>query len=196
MHSKLDDVALDQLFRNARSYNRWTDQPLEESIIKELYELMKLGPTSVNTSPARFIFVRSAESKQRLAACVSPGNVIKVEQAPVVVIVGMDLAFYEKMDYLWPHDPSVKNWFTNPDSARATAMRNSTLQGAYMMMAARALGLDCGPLSGFDPIKVNEQFFAGTTIESNFLCCLGYASQEALFARHPRLPFAEACQFS
>lgn len=196
MNHALPNAALDQLFRSARSYNRWTTTPVPQTLIRELYELVKLGPTSANSSPARFVFVHSAEGKQRLADCVSANNRVKVEQAPVTVIIGMDLAFADRLGYLWPHDAGVGNWFRDPQISQATAMRNSSLQGAYLMLAARALGLDCGPMSGFDNAKVDAAFFAGTRVVSNFICGLGHGSTEALFPRHPRLSFEEACRFA
>lgn len=195
MKPRLPDAALDQLFRDARSFNRWSPEPVPAATLHELYELLKFGPTATNSTPARFVFVTSAAAKARLLACVSPGNVVKVEQAPVTVIVGMDEAFYEKLPTLFPHLPQVAESFRNDPAGAGIAMfRNATLQGAYLMLAARALGLDCGPMSGFDNGKLDDAFFAGTRIKSNFLCALGFGTEERLFPRNPRLRFDEACR--
>ena len=194
MKEALGDAALDLLFREARSYNRWTGEPVSDETLHQLYELLKFGPTSLNTTPARFVFVKSAEAKTKLVACLSPGNVVKVEQAPVTVIIAMDEKFYEKLPTLFPHKPGAENMFKNAAFAQVTMMRNSTLQGAYLILAARALGLDCGPMSGFDNSKVDAAFFAGTPLKSNFLCALGMGTTELLFPRSPRLPFAESCK--
>jgi 3-hydroxypropanoate dehydrogenase len=193
MKNALDDAALDKLFREARSYNRWTTEAVSDKTLHELYELLKFGPTSLNTTPARFVFVRGADAKAKLIPCLSPGNVVKVEQAPVTVIVAMDEHFYEKLPKLFPHMADAASKFAEPTLARTTMMRNSTLQGAYLILAARALGLDCGPMSGFDNAKVDAAFFAGTTLKSNFLCALGTGTTEQLFPRNPRLSFDEAC---
>jgi nitroreductase len=182
----LDDAALDALFRTARTRNGWENRPLTREQINAIYDLTKWGPTSANLSPARFVFVESDEGKAKLAACVSAGNAPKVLAASVTVIIGMDLKFAEKAPQLFPHEPS--------DAIRETAFRNSTLQGGYLMMAARALGLDCGPMSGFDKAKVDAGFFAGTSVEANFICAIGYGTEERLFPRLPRLAFDEACQ--
>ena len=194
MKQPLDDAALDTLFRQARSYNRWTSEPVPETKLRELYELLKLGPTSANCSPARFVFVSSADAKKKLAECVAEGNQIKVQQAPVTVIVGMDEKFHEKVPYLFPHKPEIAGMFKDPVTGNAHMMRNACLQGAYLILAARALGLDTGPMSGFSHEKVDAAFFPGTSIKSNFLCALGSATTEALFARSPRLAFEEACR--
>jgi 3-hydroxypropanoate dehydrogenase len=194
MHKPLDNAGLDTLFRQARSYNRWSPEPVPESMLRELYELLKLGPTSANCSPARFVFVSSAEAKNKLVECVSEGNRPKVQQAPVTVIVGMDERFHEKVPQLFPHKPEVAGMFQDPLAGRIHLMRNATLQGAYMILAARALGLDTGPMSGFSHEKVDAAFFAGTSIKSNFLCALGVGTTEALFPRSPRLAFEEACR--
>jgi len=192
----LDDAALDTLFRVARSYNRWSAEPVSDETLHALYELLRFGPTAVNSTPARFVFVKSAEARAKLVGCVSPGNVIKVEQAPVTAIIGMDTHFYEKLGILFPHRPGAADSFKSPDHAHTTMMRNATLQGAYLILAARALGLDCGPMSGFDHAKVDAAFFAGTAIKSNFLCALGTGTTELLHARLPRLPFDEACKIA
>lgn len=195
MKPRLPDTALAQLFRDARSYNRWAAEPVPAQILHELYELLKFGPTATNSTPARLVFVTSAAAKAKLLACVSPGNVVKVEQAPVTVIVGMDARFYEKLPTLFPHAPQVADAFRNdPAGAEIAMFRNATLQGAYLMLAARALGLDCGPMSGFDNTKLDAAFFAGTTIKSNFLVALGIGTDERLFPRNPRLSFDEACR--
>jgi len=194
MKTALDGVALDQLFREARSYNRWSAEPIPESTLRALYDTLKLGPTSANCSPARFVFVQGAEAKARLVQCVSAGNTVKVQQAPVTVIIGMDEKFYDRIPELFPHNPGARDWFLEPKVAHATAFRNSSLQGAYLILAARALGLDCGPMSGFDHDKVDAAFFAGTSVKSNFLCALGQGTTEKLFPRSPRLAFEQACQ--
>ncbi len=194
MKNTLNDAALNTLFCEARSYNRWTPDPVPDSKIHELYDLLKFGPTSANCSPARFIFVSSATAKARLVKCVAANNAVKVETAPVTVIIGMDEKFYEKIPALFPHNPSAANWFRDPAVGTPTMMRNATLQGGYLIMAARAVGLDCGPMSGFDNAKVDAEFFAGTPVKSNFICALGTGSQEMLFPRSPRLSFDEACK--
>jgi nitroreductase len=194
MKSTLDDKALDTLFREARSYNRWSPEPVPENTLHALYDLLKMGPTSANCSPARFVFVASAAERTKLAGCVAPGNVVKVEQAPVTVIIGMDENFYEKVPYLFPHRPEIAGMFKDPAIGPVHMMRNATLQGAYLILAARALGLDCGPMSGFDHGKVDAAFLAGTTVKSNFICSLGTGTTEMLFPRSPRLSFDEACK--
>jgi len=190
----LDDAALDILFREARSYNRWAAEGVSDETLHQLYELLKFGPTSLNTTPARFVFVKSAEAKTKLVACLSPGNVVKVERAPVTVIIAMDEKFYEKLTTLFPQRPGAANMFKDETYAQVTMMRNATLQGAYLILAARALGLDCGPMSGFDNAKVDAAFFAGTPLKSNFLCALGTGTTELLYPRNPRLPFDEVCK--
>ena len=194
MKKALDDAALDILFREARSYNRWAPEAVPEKTLHALYELLKWGPTSANCCPARFVFVTSAASKAMLAGCVSPGNVAKVEQAPVTVIIGMDEKFYEKIPFLFPHRPQAGEGLKDPAVGRVVMMRNSSLQGAYLILAARSLGLDCGPMSGFDNAKVDAAFFGGTSVKSNFICALGVGTTELLYARSPRLPFDEACK--
>jgi len=194
MKKPLDDAALDLVFRESRSYNRWLAEPVPEQTLRELYDLLKLGPTSLNCCPARFVFVATPAAKARLASCVSPGNVVKVETAPVVAIIGMDERFYEKIPFLFPQRPQAGETFKNPAVGPVTMMRNATLQGAYLLLAARSLGLDCGPMSGFDNAKVDAEFFAGTPVKSNFICALGAGSTELLFPRNPRLPFEEACR--
>jgi 3-hydroxypropanoate dehydrogenase len=194
MKKALDDAALDTLFREARSYNRWSPEAVPESTLHSLYELLKWGPTSANCCPARFVFVTSAASKATLVGCVSPGNVPKVEQAPVTVIIGMDEKFYEKIPFLFPHRPQAGEGLKDPAVGRTVMMRNSSLQGAYLILAARSLGLDCGPMSGFDNAKVDAAFFGGTSVKSNFICALGVGTTELLYARSPRLSFEEACK--
>ncbi|MBC3884811.1 malonic semialdehyde reductase [Undibacterium griseum] len=186
--------ALDTLFNAARTHNGWLDKPVSDAQLHQLYDLMKWGATSANTSPARIVFVRSAEEKQKLLSCMAEGNVEKTKSAPVTAIIGMDMAFYDKLPVLFPH-ADARSWFVgNAGLIEATAFRNSSLQGAYMMLAARAVGLDCGPMSGFDPEKINATFFADSTIKVNFICNLGYGNPEKLYPRSPRLSFDEACR--
>jgi nitroreductase len=190
----LDNAALDTLFRAARSQNGWLDKPVAEEHLRQLYELLKWGPTAANGCPARIVFVRSPEARAKLVACVSAGNVDKVGTAPVTAIIGMDMAFYDKLPQLFPH-VDARPWFVGqPQLIADTAFRNSSLQGGYFILAARALGLDCGPMSGFDPAQVDAAFFAGTTVKSNFICGLGYGDPAKLFPRSPRLAFDEACR--
>lgn len=192
--SELPSASLDQLFREARTQNAWDSEPLDPALLQAVYELAKWGPTSANASPARFVFVTSADAKAKLAPHLSSNNREKTLQAPVCVIVGYDLAFAEKLPMLFPHAPGVKDWFSAPAIAQETAFRNSSLQGAYFIVAARALGLDCGPMSGFNSAGVDEAFFAGTTIKTNFLVNIGHGKPEGVFPRNPRLTFEEACQ--
>lgn len=190
----LDDAALDTLFRTARSQNRWLPRPVDPALLQRLYALMSLGPTSANCSPARLVFLTTPEAKERLRPAVSKGNLEKTMAAPVTVIVAQDEAFYEQLPKLFPH-ADARAWFTgNAAFAHETALRNSSLQGAYLMMAARSLGLDCGPMSGFNAKLVAETFLAGTGWTANFLCNLGYGDPEGLFPRLPRLSFDEACR--
>ena len=182
-----------QLFTDARSQNGFLDVPVPDSQLQALYNLLKFGPTSANSCPARFKFVRTAEAKAQLAACAAPANVAKIGQAPVTVIIGMDMAFYEQLPKLFPH-ADARAWFAGKDAAiQETAMRNSSLQGGYLILAARALGLDCGPMSGFDAAKVDAAFWAGTPVKTNFLCTLGSGDPAKVFPRSPRLSFDEAC---
>jgi 3-hydroxypropanoate dehydrogenase len=190
----LDPAGRNLLFNEARTHNGWTDQPVSDDTLRELFDLLKMAPTSANCSPARFVFLRSAESRQRLVPALLPGNLEKTLAAPVTVIVACDLAFHEQLPKLFPH-ADARSWFAgNEDLIRETAFRNGTLQGAYMMLAARAVGLDCGPMSGFDKAKVDEAFFAGTTWRSNFLCNLGHGDPSKLFPRSPRFQFEDACR--
>lgn len=189
----LDNAALDQLFRAARSQNAWQDKPVSDSLLKELHDLMKWGPTSANCWPLRVVYVKSPAAKARLIPLLMEGNRAKVQAAPVTAILGMDLAFYEQLPKLFPHT-DARSWFVgNQPLIEATAFRNSSLQGAYFMLAARALGLDCGPMSGFDADRVNAEFFAGTTVKANFICSLGYGDPAGVFPRSPRPEFAEVC---
>jgi len=196
MTKPLDDRALDTLFREARSYNRWSAEAIPETQLRALYDLLKMGPTSANCCPARFVFVASKAGKEQLAKCVVDSNVIKVQQAPVTAIIAMDEKFYEKVPYLFPHKPEIAEMFKEPHIGKATLTRNATLQGAYLILAARALGLDAGPMSGFIHDKVDAAFLAGTSYKSNFLCALGVGTTEHLFARSPRLSFEEACRLA
>ena len=204
----LDDKALDTLFREARSYMKWQPRPVTDELLHELYDLLKWAPTSANAAPARFAFLRSKEAKERLRPALAPLNVEKTMTAPVTVIVAYDLKFYEQLPKLFPLNPGMAKLFEgNPELVEATAKRNSSLQGAYLILAARALGLDCGPMSGFDNAKVDEEFFAAGKpcfgcdqeffpeghVKTNFLCNLGYGDPSALKPRLPRLPFHEAC---
>lgn len=190
----LDPSALDQLFRQARTYNAFSGE-VDDDTLRQLYDLLKWGPTTANTCPARFVFVKSAAAKARLGATLDPGNHDKTMAAPVTVIVAYDLAFYEKLPVLFPHT-DAKSWFDGKSDADLTtiALRNSSLQGAYLLLAARSLGLDCGPMSGFDNARLDTAFFAGTRIRSNFLINLGRGDPTSIFARSPRLGFDEACR--
>lgn len=190
----LDDLALDRLFRTARSANAWSHRPVPQTLLQAIYDLAKLGPTSANVSPARFLFLVTEEAKARLEPHLSKANRAKTMAAPVTAIVGYDLDFAERIPELFPHNPGAKAWFADPELAAVTALRNGTLQGGYLMLAARALGLDCGPLSGFDHAGVDREFFAGTTVVSNFVCNLGYADRSGEFPRLPRLSYDSACR--
>jgi 3-hydroxypropanoate dehydrogenase len=190
------NVTTEQLFDHARTQNGFLDQPIADATLRQLYDLIKWGPTSANCSPARFIFVRSSEAKARLLECMNPGNVEKTRSAPATAIVGMDLAFYEQLPRLLPH-ADAKPWFEGkPALIEATAFRNSSLQGGYLIIAARALGLDCGPMSGFDAARLDAAFWAGTTVRTNFVCNLGRGDPGKVFPRSPRLAFDEACRIA
>lgn len=190
----LDQTALDTLFIHARTQNGWLDRPVSLDQLAQLYDVMKWAPTSANCEPARLVFVQGAEAKAKLVDCMAPANASKVDAAPVTVIIGMDMMFYEKLPQLFPH-ADARSWFVgNQPMIDATAFRNSTLQGGYLIMAARALGLDCGPMSGFNEDKLNAAFFAGTTVKANFVCSLGYGDASKVLPRSPRLSFQEACQ--
>ena len=195
MSEKLAEAALDQLFRTARTYNAFLPKEVADEQLHALYELAKFGPTSANSSPMRLVFVKSAAAKEKLKPFLSEGNRAKTMAAPVTAIVANDHAFYEKLPQLFPH-ADARSWFVgNQPLIDTTAFRNATLQGAYVIMAARALGLDCGPMSGFDNAGVDQAFFAGTTVKSNFLINIGYGdSSRDLFPRSPRLTFEEACR--
>jgi 3-hydroxypropanoate dehydrogenase len=186
---------LDRIFRKARTHSAWLDKPVEDAVLEQVYDLAKMGPTSANMCPMRIIFLKSREAKERLKPALDAGNVDKTMKAPVTAIIGMDVHFYEKLPELFPH-ADAKSWFKDlPENVlEYTALRNSSLQGAYFMLAARALGLDCGPMSGFDNAKVDKAFFAGTTVKSNFLCNLGYGDASKLHPRSPRLSFEAACK--
>lgn len=188
---RLDDKALDQLFREARSFSSWQERPVEESVIQELYDLLKMGPTSANTSPARFVFVRSEEARARLARLMPEMNQEKTRRAPLVVLIAYDLRFHEKLGTLMPYR-DIKPWFTeNTAFSEQTARQSGTLQGAYLIMAARSLGLDCGPMLG-DNEKIEAEFFPERGWKLNFVCAIGYGVKEKLYPRLPRLDFSEA----
>ncbi len=189
--ARLDDEALDQLFREARSFSSWQDRPVEESVVQELYNLVKMGPTSANTSPARFVFVRSEEAKARLVPLMPEMNQEKTRRAPLVALVAYDLRFHEKLGKLMPYR-DIKPWFTeNPAFLEQTARQSGTLQGAYLIMAARSLGLDCGPMLGNNE-KIEAEFFSESGWKLNFVCAIGYGVREKLYPRLPRLDFNEA----
>jgi 3-hydroxypropanoate dehydrogenase len=203
MNTPLGNDALDVLFRKARTHNAWLDKPISDDLLHQLYELMKYGPTSANSCPARILFLRTPEAKQRLLPALSPTNVDKTMKAPVTAILGYDLRFFEQTPKLFPHNPAMANVFSgSPALAETTAFRNGTLQGGYMILAARALGLDCGAMSGFDNDKVDAEFFTSAAgnpttfvqVKSNFLCNLGYGDDPKLPPRNPRLAFEEACR--
>ncbi len=191
MTSRLDSNTLAQLFIEARTHNKWQAKDVPDALLREIVDLMKMGPTSVNCSPARIVFVRTNEAKEKLKPCLAPGNVEKSMTAPVTAIIGHDLAFYDHLPRLFPH-ADAKSWFVGKDEhIRTTAFRNGSLQGAYFLVAARSLGLDCGAMSGFDNAAVDAAFFAGTAVKSNFLCNLGYGDGAGLFPRSPRFAFDE-----
>ncbi|WP_332658864.1 malonic semialdehyde reductase [Brevundimonas sp.] len=190
----LSEAALSQLFTGARTRNAWSDRPVPEDLLRKLYDLTKFGPTAVNATPARFLFVTSPEAKARLAPLMSEGNRDKTLQAPVNVIIGQDIEFHEHLPVLFPHAPGAKDWFGEEAGRRETAFRNASLQGGYFLLAARALGLDVGPMSGFDVEGVKAAFFGGTSVEPNFIVNLGYGTDENLFPRSPRLAFEEAAK--
>ena len=192
--AKLEDATLAQLFTEARTRNGWASTPLPESVLRELYELTKFGPTAANSTPARFYFLTSPEAKERLAKLSSGSNAPKIRQAPCTVIVGYDLDFPETLPKLFPHAPGAKDWFNDMTAREWGALRNSSLQGGYFILAARALGLDVGPMSGFDNAGVDVEFFAGTNIKSNFIVSIGHGTDEGLFPRNPRLDFDEAAK--
>ena len=191
---RVDGEASMRLFREARTHSAWLPRPVPEDVLREAYDLAKMGPTSANASPARFVFLTTEAAKERLIPALMPGNVEKTRSAPVTVIVAQDLEFYEQLPRLWPQ-VDARSWFAgNPGLIADTAARNSSLQGAYLMLAARALGLDCGPMSGFDAEKVNAEFFPDGRWRANFLFNLGFGDPEKLHPRAPRLDFEEACR--
>ena len=190
----LSDADLDTIFRQARSHNRWQDQDVSDVQIEVIYDLLRWGPTSANCSPARFVFCKTQEAKDKLAACAMEGNQEKIKTASVVAIIGYDENFYDKIPELFPHNPDARNWFAHDDKvAHETAFRNSTLQGAYLMMAVRAIGLDCGPMSGFDVDAVNDAFFKDQAVKVNFICAIGVGDEAGVHPRLPRLDFDQAC---
>jgi 3-hydroxypropanoate dehydrogenase len=197
MQSMINTDALDRLFLNARSQNGWLDKPVSDEQLHQLYELMKWAPTSANSQPGRFLFLRSAEAKEKLRPALSPGNVDKTMSAPVVAIVAHDIDFHERLPEFFPHNPGFADMFRGDEKRgmrEGFAFRNGSLQGAYLMMAARSIGLDCGPMSGFDQAKVDAAFFPCSTLRSNFLCNLGYGDPAKVMERLPRMPFEQACQ--
>jgi 3-hydroxypropanoate dehydrogenase len=208
MGHAVDKKALEILFREARTYSKWQARPVADETLRELYDVLKWAPTSANATPARFAFLRTKEAKERLRPALAPLNVEKTMTAPVTVIVAYDLKFYEQLPKLFPQNPGMAKLFeSSPEMVETTAKRNSSLQGAYLILAARALGLDCGPMSGFDHAKVDGEFFAAGKpcfgcdqeffpeghVKTNFLCNLGYGDPATLFPRLPRLTFTEAC---
>ena len=193
MTAALSDHSLDQIFRSARTFNSWADRPVGDDTVREIYDLLKWGPTSANSSPARFVWVRSAAGKAKLAELAADLNKPKILKAPVTVIIGHDLDFAAELPKLMPHAAeAMQKYFAAPGMAEVTAMRNGTLQGAYLIIAARALGLDCGPMSGFDNAGVDKAFFPDTRIQSNFICSIGYGDPASVFPRNPRFSFEEA----
>lgn len=194
--SRLDEDSIDLILKGARSHYAWKDKPVSNEILKELYELTAAGATSMNCCPARFVFVSSSEGKEKLAKSLKPANVAKVMSAPVTAIIAFDLDFWEKLPFLFPHDDRRGFFKGKTEYIESTAFRNSTLQGGYFMIGARALGLDIGAISGFSNEVVDQEFFAGTNVYSNFLCNLGYADESALFQKLPRFAFDEVCSFS
>jgi 3-hydroxypropanoate dehydrogenase len=195
----LDQAGLDLLFNEARSANGWLAGEVSDRSLEAAFELMKMAPTAANAQPARFVFLRSAAAKERLRPALSPGNVDKTMAAPVVAIIAWDSRFHEHLPRVFPHNPDARSWFEGESEAavrarEASAFRNGTLQGAYFMLAARAVGLDCGPMSGFDAAKVDREFFPDGRLRSNFLCNLGHADPAKTFQRSPRFAFAEVCQ--
>ena len=189
----LSDAQIGLILTQARSHYAWTDKPVSDDLLHQIFDIMKMGPTSMNTCPSRIIFVRSVAGKERLAKALKPANVPKVMTAPVTAIIAYDVDFWEELPRLFPHEDRRPHFKDKPAHAEDTAYRNSTLQGAYFMIAARALGLDIGAISGFDNAVVDDEFFAGTSVKSNFLCNLGYADEAALFQRLPRFAFDDVC---
>ena len=192
--NKLDDASIDLILRDARSHYAWTDRPVSDEMLHALFDITIMGPTSMNTSPARFVFVRSADGKARLAKSLKPKNVGKMMGAPVTAIIAWDPDYWKKLDFLFPHEDRKPLFANKSDYAHDTAYRNSTLQGGYFMIAARAMGLDVGAMSGFSNAIVDEEFFAENGWKSNFLCNIGYADETALFQRLPRFEFDDVCE--
>lgn len=191
----IDTTAQDILFLNARSQNGWRDEPVEEATLRRLYDLMKMGPTSANCSPLRVVFLTTPAAIERLLPAMSPGNRDKTRAAPVVALLAYDRKFYDRIPELFPHNPGAREWFTgSTQAAETTAFRNGTLQAGYFIMAARAVGLDCGPMSGFDAEKVQQTFFADTDWQVNFICALGHGDDATVMPRLPRLAFEDACR--
>jgi len=190
----VSDATLSQLFTDARTRNAWSDRPVPEALLRQLYDLTKFGPTAVNNTPARFIFLTSPEARARLSPLMSEGNRAKTLQAPVNVIIGQDLDFHEHLDFLFPHAPGAKAWFADEAARKEAAFRNASLQAGYFIIAARALGLDVGPMSGFDAAGVKAEFFPDSNVEPNFILNLGYGTDENLFPRSPRLAFDQAAK--
>jgi len=193
--NSLDETSLDLLLTGSRSHYAWTDKPVSEAQIKRIYDIAKMGPTSMNSCPARFIFVTSKEGKERIAKALKPANVAKMMAAPVTAIVAYDTDFWKELLRLFPHEDRRGHFSDKPAYAETTAFRNSTLQGGYLMIAARAIGLDVGAMSGFSNEIIDQEFFAGTSLKSNFLCNIGYADESALFQRLPRFAFDDVCKF-
>lgn len=194
MSRTVNDDALAILFREAHTYSAWEDKPVSPTLLMALYDLVRMGPTAVNACPARFVFLISPEAKARLKPFLSEGNVAKTMSAPVTAIIAYDLGFAETLPKLFPHNLGARDWFNDPSYAEETAFRSGTLQGGYFILAARSLGLDCGPMSGFDGPGLTQEFFGGTSLQANFLCNLGYGKPEGRHPRAPRLSFEEACQ--
>ena len=194
MAHAINDEALDSIFRGARTHNKWLDKPVSPAVLMALYDLMRWGPTSANCSPARLVFVVSKAAKERLKPHLDSGNLAKTMAAPATAILGYDVDFARHLPRLFPNSPNAKDWFKDPAHAEKTAFRNGSMQGGYFIIAARALGLDCGPMSGFNNAGVDKEFFAGTAVKSNFLCNIGYGDPSGVYPRNPRLAFDEACQ--
>ncbi|MEO8670654.1 MAG: malonic semialdehyde reductase [Tahibacter sp.] len=197
-HTPISDAALDQLFREARTFRgsaqAWQERDVSDAQLQQIYDIMKFAPTSANCSPARIVFIRSADAKQKLKSTLDDGNIAQTMAAPVTALVGSDHAFYEHMEQLFPNT-GARSWFEGkPDVIHNTAFRNASLQGAYLILAARALGLDCGPMSGFNQNLADQLFFAGTAVKSNFLINIGYGNPAVIRPRNPRLSFAQACR--
>jgi len=191
----INDEALDTIFRAARTQNKWSDKPVSKALLMAVYDLMRWGPTAANSTPARFVFVTTPEAKEKLKPLLSEGNREKTMTAPVIAIIGYDLDFPETFPKLFPNNPKMKDMFAGKaEMTHAVAFRNGSLQGAYFIVAARSLGLDCGPMSGFNNAGVDAEFFAGTNIKSNFICALGHGDPAGVFPRNPRLSFDEACK--